>query len=92
MITRTGYDVLSFKIREKKGFHKIIFFYLLTQLALIFSDIYTVTSNIDKIFLKKYFYVSRKNDKLKIRSNFVKTSKYLSLENRANNEILMVGR
>lgn len=92
LITRTGYDVLSFKIREKKGFHKIIFFYLLTQLALIFSDIYTVTSNIDKIFLKKYFYVSRKNDKLRIRSNFVKTSKYLSLENRANNEILMVGR
>lgn len=92
LITRTGYDVLSFKIREKKGFHKIIFFYLLTQLALIFSDIYTVTSNIDKIFLKKYFYVSRKNDKLRIRSNFVKTSKYLSLDNRTNNEILMVGR
>ena len=92
LITRTGYDVLSFKIREKKGFHKIIFFYLLTQLALIFSDIYTVTSNIDKIFLKKYFYVPRKNDKLRIRSNFVKTSKYLSLDNRTNNEILMVGR
>ena len=92
LITRTGYDVLSFKISEKKGFHKIIFFYLLTQLALIFSDIYTVTSNIDKIFLKKYFYVPRKNDKLRIRSNFVKTSKYLSLDNRTNNEILMVGR
>lgn len=92
LITRTGYDVLSFKISEKKGFHKIIFFYLLTQLALIFSDIYTVTSNVDKIFLKKYFYVPKKNNKLRIRSNFAKTSKYLSLDNRTNNEILMVGR
>jgi len=92
LITRTGYDVLSFKISEKKGIHKVIFFYLLTQLALIFSDIYTVTSNTDKSFLTKYFYVPNENEKIRIRSNFVKTLKYLPLDSRTTNEILMIGR
>jgi glycosyltransferase involved in cell wall biosynthesis len=92
LITRTGYDVLSFKISEKKGIHKVIFFYLLTQLSLIFSDIYTVTSNTDKSFLTKYFYVPNENEKIRIRSNFVETLKYLPLDTRTTNEILMIGR
>lgn len=92
LITRTGYDVLSFKISEKKAFYKVVFFYLITQFALIFSDIYTVTSNADKRFLKKYFYVPNQNEKIRTRSNFVKTSQYLPLDSRATNEIIMIGR
>ena len=91
-ITRACYDFLSFKISEKKGIHKVIFFYLLTQLSLIFSDIYTVTSNTDKSFLTKYFYVPNENEKIRIRSNFVETLKYLPLDTRTTNEILMIGR
>ena len=60
LIIRTGYDVFLFSIKEKKSYYKRLLFYLLTQLSISFSNIYTVTSISDKKFLENYFLV-RKN-------------------------------
>ena len=90
LILRSGYDVLSFKLKEKKAFYKIIFYYFITQFALIFSNIYTVTSKADADFLKKYFLLNK--NKLRIRPNFVTISNKTPFLNRQEKKILMVGR
>ena len=53
LITRTGYDVLTFKKKERKSKFIVLFYKLLTKICLRQSSIYTVTSNVDKQFLKK---------------------------------------
>ena len=53
LMIRTGYDVLQFKIYQKKPNYIIFFYRLLTQLGLIFSDIFTVTSNTDMTNIQK---------------------------------------
>lgn len=90
LIIRTGYDVLRFKLKEKKAFYKIIFYYFVTQFALIFSNIYTVSSATDADFLKKYFLLNK--NKVKVRSNFVTFSNKTPFLNRQEKRILMVGR
>ena len=60
MILRTGYDVFSFKIKEKKGKHILFFYYALTQISLFFTDLYTVTTKADQNYLNRYFYFPRK--------------------------------
>ena len=52
-IMRTGYDMLEFAKKNSKNFLKIIFYYLLSLLAYISSDIYQVTSDSDLNLLKK---------------------------------------
>ena len=47
LITRTGYDIYSFKINENKNFLVTKFYYLLTLLNLKFSKIYFSTSIVD---------------------------------------------
>tara|TARA_A100001015_G_scaffold312886_1_gene418934 strand:- start:63 stop:1175 length:1113 start_codon:yes stop_codon:yes gene_type:complete len=61
LIVRTGYDLVSFKLRENKSSFKILLYLLLTQIALIFSKKYTVTSNEDKAFLysKKFIHKNK---------------------------------
>lgn len=68
LITRTGYDVLTFKKKERKSKFIVLFYKLLTKVCLRQSSIYTVTSNVDKQFLKKKF---KKYKKIKLRRNFV---------------------
>ena len=89
LIVRTGYDILQFKILEKKPIHILLFYYLLTQAALIFSNIYTVTSNIDKVNLKKRFL--NKNN-VYINPNYVVGNHYKTFEQRYSNKIISVGR
>ena len=51
LIVRTGYDLFRL-IYEKKSLIKKIFYYILTQFSILFSDLYLVTSRTDKDFLK----------------------------------------
>ena len=51
LITRTGYDAYEFSIKNKEGFLKFISKLLfLTKYTLKYSNIYTVTSDLTKIF------------------------------------------
>ena len=68
LIIRTGYDVLTFKIKEKKSKLIILFYKLLTIISLKFSDLYTVTTNVDREFLNQNF---KNHKKIKLRRNFV---------------------
>ena len=91
LIIRTGYDVLTFKIKEKKSRVIILFYRLLTNISLRQSSIYTVTSDVDKAFLKKEF---KKYNKIKLRRNFVSLdnlNKFNEFEKRKSN-IICSGR
>lgn len=89
LIIRTGYDILQFKILEKKPIYVLIFYYLLTQAGLIFSDVFTVTTKVDKINLEKKFY---KKDNVVVHQNYVVGSYFQTFEQRHSNKILSVGR
>tara|TARA_B100000282_G_C31735269_1_gene493097 strand:+ start:601 stop:1710 length:1110 start_codon:yes stop_codon:yes gene_type:complete len=85
---RTGYNLFEFSIRDKKGVIKKIFYYLLTQLGLFYSDAYSVTSNSDKLFLEKYFITK----KIIIIPNWVVDVKRNDFDNRSEDKLLGVGR
>ncbi len=91
LIVRTGYDIFSFSLKNKKLFIKIFFYYLLTQICLIFSDLYIVTSESDKRLLKKYFLFNEK--KFAINPNWVETKTNLKpYGKRYKTKILSIGR
>ena len=91
LIMRTGYDAFLFSIKEKKKLYKKVFFYILTQISLIASTKYTVTSNDDARFLKKFFLFGSK--KIALRRNWVASPESrVKLEERTKNDILSVGR
>jgi len=89
LITRTGYDMYSFAIKEKKSIMKKTFIYLLTQLNLNFANLYLVTSSADKNFLSDKFF-NKKN--IKIRPNWIKIPTSKKIENRHTERLLAVGR
>ena len=89
LIVRTGYDMLFFSQKEDKGFTKNFLYKKLTQTSLAFSDIYTVTSYADKIFLEENF---GHNIKVDIRPNWVHSGKTPILDKRHSMRILTVGR
>ena len=55
LLIRTGYDAFIFSIKDKKSILKRFFYYILTQISLIFSDLYTVTSKDDFEFIVKNY-------------------------------------
>ena len=55
LYTRTGYDMYLFSIKDRKNIYKRFLYLILTQVTLLFSDRYSVTSNSDALFLKKKF-------------------------------------
>ena len=71
LFTRTGYDVFKFSIHDKKNPIKIFAFYLITQLAIIFSDLYTVASKVEITFLSKKIFFTKK---IQYRPNWVDCS------------------
>ena len=85
---RTGYNLYEFAIREKKNFAKKIFYYLLTQVGLLYADKYSVTSFSDKNFLEKYFITKD----VEVIPNWVLDIKECPYENRYENKIISVGR
>tara|TARA_B100002019_G_C21206370_1_gene566901 strand:- start:60 stop:1175 length:1116 start_codon:yes stop_codon:yes gene_type:complete len=88
LYTRTGYDMYLFSKNNNKSFLKQIMFYFLTQITLIFSDQYSVTSKADLEFLNKnYLY----KNKILLRPNWVEVNLARS-GSKENNKILAVGR
>lgn len=85
---RTGYNLFEFSIRDKKGIIKKLFYYFLTQLGLFYSDAYSVTSNSDKLFLKKYFITKN----IIVIPNWVIDVKKNDFNKRNVNKLLGVGR
>jgi len=90
LIVRTGYDLLTFNIKEKKSIFIIFFTYLLTTFSIIFSNFYFVTSSSDRNFLNKITLNIYKNKIFLIR-NWVEYQNEIELSNRKN-VVLTVGR
>ncbi len=90
LIVRTGYDILEFSIKEKRGISKIIFYFLLTKLALYFSNKYIVSSESNIHFLKKISFIENKKI-IKI-NNWIQESNINEQNERSKNKILSVGR
>ena len=90
LMTRTGYDMYSFSVYEKKKTYIKFLYKLLTQFTLIFSDMYTVSSKIDKKFLESTF--NFKKDKIRVLPNWVNNLKNNEISNRFKNKILAIGR
>tara|TARA_B100000579_G_C22839192_1_gene860497 strand:+ start:20 stop:1132 length:1113 start_codon:yes stop_codon:yes gene_type:complete len=84
---RTGYDMYLFSIKNKKSLLKRILYFTLTQKAIFFSDIYSVTSSSDLMFLESKFLNTKKIVK---RPNWVDVD--LSKNSFEENKILAVGR
>tara|TARA_B100000575_G_scaffold12699_1_gene9188 strand:- start:7395 stop:8489 length:1095 start_codon:yes stop_codon:yes gene_type:complete len=90
LIIRTGYDIYEFSIKNKKNILKRFSYFLLTQIAIFVSDVYTVTTRANKAFLKKNFLFN--NEKILIMPNWVKSNiEYKEIVDRKN-EIITVGR
>lgn len=89
LFVRTGYDHLSFSIHGNKKKYIVNFFYYLTKLSLKFSDVYTVTSNVDKNNLIKLF-KGADPKKLQVIPNWIEAVDYKN--NRFEDRLLTVGR
>jgi glycosyltransferase involved in cell wall biosynthesis len=87
LLIRTGYDAYLFSINNKDMFFKSLFYKYLTKISLHFSDLYTVTSNCDLIFLTQKFNASM----VRVVPNWVESTKKPTT-NKKNKKILMVGR
>ena len=90
LLTRTGYDMYSFSIYENKSFVLRFFYYLLTQITLMMSSSYTVSSEKDKKVLKKAFLFGNKN--IDLIPNWVEINSVQEDKNRYENRILCIGR
>lgn len=88
LYTRTGYDMYLFSIKERKNLIKRVVYYLLTQITLLFSDSYSVTSISDAKFLKSKFITIKK---ILVRPNWVEVSIDAEHERFAD-RLLSVGR
>ena len=75
---------------SKKSILKKILYYVLTQISLIFSDLYTVTSKNDFEFIVKNYLFDK--SKIKIRPNWVDSNPNMKFGNRENLRIVTVGR
>ncbi len=89
LFTRTGYNLYEFSLYNKKSTLVKLFHYLLTQAAIMFSDLYTVTSKADQDFLEEKF-VTSKN--IQIIPNWVEGITHNDFDKRYKNKILTVGR
>ena len=82
---RTGYDMYTFAVKENKSFFIKLLYKFLTIFSIKFANIYTVTSLSDKSLFPK-------NNKVRIRPNWVYEHKMLNSDIRLENKILSVGR
>ena len=86
--TRTGYDMYLFSIKENKGFVKKLLYFLLTQITILFSNYYSVTSKSDQTFLRNKF-LGAKN--IIVRPNWVDVEMD-SKQQKYEDRLLAVGR
>ncbi len=89
LYVRTGYDMYSFSIFDKKSLIKKIAYKILTKLTLRFSDLYSVSSETDLKLLSKNF-KSRKNNIYLLR-NWVQGPDSVQFKNRED-RVISVGR
>ena len=89
LFMRTGYDMYLFSKLNNTGFVKRCFYFLLTQITLVTSDIYTVTSICDYKFLKNTF-ITKNN--IEVRPNWVEKRPYKIIDERHKNRVISVGR
>ncbi len=89
LFVRTGYDMYSFSIFDKKSLIKKIAYKILTKLTLRFSDLYSVSSETDFKLLSKNF-KSRKNNIYLLR-NWVQGPDSVQFKNRED-RVISVGR
>lgn len=87
---RTGYDQYLFSIKDGKNILKRFFFYFLTYIALIFCDIYSVTSKSDFEFITNKYRFNK--SKLIYRPNWVPINNSFNSKKRNEKTILSVGR
>ena len=93
LLVRTGYDIFKFSINENKSFIKKSFYFVLTQITLLLSNSYIVTSISDKLFLQKNFLVNK--NKIVINPNWTESISQITLNNlesRYENRVFAVGR
>lgn len=89
LFIRTGYNPYSFAKRQDKSFSIKMGYFFLTQISLIFSNIFTVTSLQDKKNIQKSFLFT---DKIRVRPNWINVESYPNLEDRLEDRVLSVGR
>ena len=90
LILRTGFDKVIFLLKEKKSKLKVLTYYILTQIGLIISNYYIVSSSSDKNFIEKY-YLHFKN-KIFVNPNWVENAPLKIWGDRYDKKIFMVGR
>lgn len=89
LIIRTGYDLVSFSLKQSKNIFKLTIYYILTFIALNISDVYISTSKKDIEFLRKFFIF--KSKKLIYIPNWVQIKDLVPV-NQRKKKILTVGR
>ncbi len=90
LIIRTGYDLVTFTKKNNKGFLKIVSYSILTRLSLFFSNLYLVTSNVDKNYICR---LSKFNSsKVRIRPNWIERQEIKNFIKRFNMKLISVGR
>lgn len=89
LIVRTGYNLFDFAMYEKRRFLVKLLYFLLTQISLLISDTYLVSSYVDKKSLKKNF-ITKSN--IQIFPNWVKGINKDTGIPRFSDKILSVGR
>ena len=93
LYVKTGFDQFIFSLRENKSGFKKVLFYTLTQTAILFANIYVVSSKSDKDFITKRYLFSKKK-KIRLRPNWVdeKQIDYKIKNKKFNKKIIAVGR
>lgn len=89
LFIRTGYDAYGFSIKETKPKYIQFGYYLLTQIAIIFSDLFSVTSNNDFNNITNRFILTKN---VILRPNWVEVPKYTNIDRKYLNRLLSVGR
>lgn len=89
LIVRTGYDMYTFSKKANNGYLKNMFYYILTQITLIQSDQYTVTSYIDLKEINKYLF---KGKNIALLPNWVSKQSIRNINQRNKLNLLTVGR
>ena len=83
LIIRTGYDLVSFSLKQSKNIFKLTIYYILTFIALNISDVYISTSKKDIEFLRKFFIF--KSKKLIYIPNWVQIKDLVPVNQRKKN-------
>tara|TARA_X000000950_G_scaffold289530_1_gene414915 strand:+ start:44820 stop:45947 length:1128 start_codon:yes stop_codon:yes gene_type:complete len=90
LIVRTGYDLLTFSKKDNKNKLKQYLYYLLTKTALKYSDLYLVSSKVDKEYLSKI--LLKYKNKITLRPNWINISSSKNFGERYDKKLISVGR